>query len=212
MAQSRHTSLSLRTQLSGLAGAVNSSDPSDFFSVARVVQQLSLVRGLIEKEQVTELVPLCTAAQRLAELLNQDGQIGATDARAVIDQIVVGMCEQLGIERQAPAPSAAPEVGAQAPVAKPEVGAKEPPPALGKTATGPSLKLVSNRKLGDLMVQLSMLTPTQVEQALGHQRMTGCRFGEALVQMRILPKDAVESALRIQSARKAQGDGWGAGR
>jgi hypothetical protein len=79
------------------------------------------------------------------------------------------------------------------------------PTAAGQT----QLRMVSNRKLGELLVQMSLLTPTQVEQALAHQRMTGCRLGEALIQLKLLPKNTVESALRMQGSRRNfSGDPW----
>ena len=66
------------------------------------------------------------------------------------------------------------------------------------------LQLASAKKLGELMVQLSMLTPAQVEAALAEQRISGCRFGEALIQLRMLPREAVENAIRAQRSRA----GW----
>jgi hypothetical protein len=39
--------------------------------------------------------------------------------------------------------------------------------------------------------------------------MTGCRLGEALIQLKLLPKNTVESALRMQGSRRNfSGDPW----
>lgn len=199
MSQARHTSLSLRTQLTGLDGALRACDPTDYFATARLVQQLDALRTQMEKEQVPELLPACSMALRIAEVVNRDGQVGPKQAMSLIDGVLAQLCQALSVER-APAP-------AEAAAAEPTQPAL--PAGAEKTAVR-QLKTISNRKLGEIMMQLSLLTPAQVEQALAHQRMTGCRLGEALIQMRVLSREAVESALRVQGVRRAdRDDPWG---
>lgn len=207
MSQSRHSSLSLRTQLNGLTSELNRCDPTDAFAAGRIAQQLGSVRNQLEKENLNELVPICSLAVRLADVLNRDGEITPVEARNILEETIKEICGALGFE-----PEEVASIATAATTPTPKAAFPQPAAALGETAQRASLKLVSNRKLGELMVQMSMLTPAQIEQALSHQRMTGCRFGEALVQMRLMPKEAVESALRVQGARKPQKDDWGGGR
>jgi hypothetical protein len=157
------------------------------------------------------VVPACTLALRVTELLQQSPQIGAKPALEIVAGLVGVICAVLGIdgvvdipgERAMAATGTDPVVAETAPPQDPPVAR-----VLARTSKTPSLKLVSNRKLGEMLMQMSLLTPSQVEQALNHQRMTGCRFGEALVQMRVLSKEAVESALRMQDARNGPSGPW----
>ena len=209
MAQARHTSLSLRTQLAGLTAAVHACDSTDYFATTRLAQQLSTLRTQLEKDQIGELAPMCDVAIRIAEVVSRDGQIGSKQALELIDSVLAHLCDTLSIERVHTQDVVAPAVSAPIDAA----GAPAALPSEGPKVGAPHLKMITNRRLGEIMIQLSMLTPSQVEQALAHQRMTGCRFGEALIQMRMLPRDAVESALRMQGVRRAApGDAWGGSR
>jgi hypothetical protein len=116
------------------------------------------------------------------------------------------MATSLGIDL--PATAQLPAAGTTSD-AKPERAPAAAPTPVPTGAGQTQLRMVSNRKLGELLVQMSLLTPTQVEQALAHQRMTGCRLGEALIQLKLLPKNTVESALRMQGSRRNfSGDPW----
>jgi hypothetical protein len=74
------------------------------------------------------------------------------------------------------------------------------------------LALRDGQRLGELLVNMTMLTPEQVEEAVKVQRATGQRLGEALLQMRLLTPDMLESALRVQKTKRASGartqDDW----
>ena len=206
MSQPRHTSLSLRTQLNGLIESLPACDPSDYYSTSRLVQQIGSLRTHLERDQVGELIPACALAFKLAEVLNKDGQLGPKQTLEAIDDVLSLVCESLGIERAKAAALPTPAAESANP-APPQPAPKPATNAAPKSA----LKLLSNKKLGEMLIQMSLLTPAQVEQALAHQRVTGCRFGEALVQMRILPRETVESALRMQGARRAMNDNpWSA--
>jgi hypothetical protein len=198
MSQTRHTSLSLRTQFTSVATALASCDPADYFATSRLLEQLGALRTQLERDETAELVPYCALAIRLMEVLNKEGQLDARETMSAIDGVLRLMCAPLGID---PPPAAAelqprpPELPTKTSLTPPKDGS-------------PSLKLLSHKKLGEMLVQMSLLTPSQVEQALAHQRLTGCRLGEALIQMRILARETVESALRMQGARRTNDDPW----
>ncbi|HUR27302.1 MAG TPA: hypothetical protein VM509_03895 [Planctomycetota bacterium] len=66
------------------------------------------------------------------------------------------------------------------------------------------LALRDGQRLGELLVNMTMLTREQVEEAVEVQRRTGQRLGEALLQMRLLTPDMLESALRVQKTKRTK--------
>jgi hypothetical protein len=216
MPRTHHTSLSLRTHLNGVVAAISSCDPADFFSTSRVVQQLTDLRSQAERDRAQAVLPLCTVALHFAEALNREPQLSPKAAKDLLAEMLAAVCTTLGVETEgAPTgdgelpqlPAGTVPEAAPAGSTKTAGDARAPMPvSSGTTAKRPGLKLVSNKRLGEMLVQMSLLTPTQVEQALNHQRVTGCRLGEALIQMRILTRETIESALRMQGARRATTD------
>lgn len=190
MASEQHTSLTLRAQLQGVNATLASRSSEDPGLVAQLPAQLTALRGHLEHEKLSEWSPVCTVAIRLAEALSEGRQVTPDDLFRLIDSIVADISKALGIER---------------------LDYEPPLPAIGAPIA--KLKLLSARRLGEIMVQMSMLTPEQVERALQYQRSQGCRFGEALVEIGALSKDAVQSALRLQDKRAAdaQRRGWSNG-
>jgi hypothetical protein len=66
-----------------------------------------------------------------------------------------------------------------------------------------NLTLRDGRRLGDVLVQLSMLTADQVEGAVRLQRATGKRLGEALMELQLLTPGMLDAALRLQQSKRA---------
>jgi hypothetical protein len=216
MLPQRHTSLSLRTQLNAVGETLATCEPSDAFALQRLSQQLLTLRAMMERDSASELVPACTLAIRMVDQLQQSAQFSPEFAMEIVSGLVAVVCGGVGLDgvvelaedtRAATGTDAADK--APAPQARPEDATPPSIRMLGKSGRPPSLKLVSSRKLGEMLTQMSLLTPAQVEKALNHQRVTGCRFGEALIEMRILTKEAVESALRMQDARRGPKGPWG---
>lgn len=206
MTQSRHTPLGLRTQLVALANGISSSDAKDYFANERTANQIGSLKVQLERDGFKDVAQQSAVALRIAEILQREEQIGPEKARELLTMLVQAMATSLGIDLPA---GAQPAAAAQGSEAKPERAAAAAPTPVPTGAGQTQLRMVSNRKLGELLVQMSLLTPTQVEQALAHQRMTGCRLGEALIQLRLLPKNTVESALRMQGSRRNfSGDPW----
>lgn len=197
MTQPKHTTLSLRTQLVSIAGGLRGTDARDYFANDRSAQQLGALKAQLERDGFKDVAQHAAVALRIAEMLQQGVEIKAEQALELQRAIIEAIATSLSVELPAGAAPAATDGSAPA-AAKPE--------PLHRTQ---SLRMVSNRKLGEILVQMSLLTSTQVEQALAHQRMTGCRLGDALIQLRLLPKATVESALRVQGARRNDGgDPW----
>jgi hypothetical protein len=206
MTQSRHTPLGLRTQLVALANGIGSSDAKDYFANERTANQIGSLKVQLERDGFKDVAQQSAVALRIAEILQREEQIGPEKAHELLAMLVQSMATSLGIDL--PATAQLPAAGTTSD-AKPERAPAAAPTPVPTGAGQTQLRMVSNRKLGELLVQMSLLTPTQVEQALAHQRMTGCRLGEALIQLKLLPKNTVESALRMQGSRRNfSGDPW----
>lgn len=192
MTTSRHTTLSLRTQMVSLVDALRAADSADYFSNDRTSHQLGVLKGQLERDGFKDVAQHAAVALRVAEILQDNETISREQALELQRMIAHAIAQTLAIELPAPEEGAAPQASKTEP--------------LQRTA---QLKMVSSRKLGEILVQMSLLNSSQVEQALAHQRMTGCRLGEALIQMRLLPKATIDSALRVQGARRhSSGDPW----
>ncbi len=197
MTQSRHTPLSIRTQLVSIAGALSCAESHDYFANDRSAQHLGALKAQLDRDGFKDIARFAAVALQIAEMLQEGGEIRAEQALQLQRSLVEALANSLAVELP-PGAAAAPADAAAGGSAKPE--------SLNRTQ---SLRMVSNRKLGEILVQMSLLTSSQVEQALAHQRMTGCRLGDALIQLRLLPKTTVESALRVQGARRHDtGDPW----
>src|SRR5687767_3052720 len=55
-----------------------------------------------------------------------------------------------------------------------------------------------NRKIGQILIDRGLLTPTQLEDALGEQGLTGRFFGEILVGRGVLTEEKIAKALSEQ--------------
>lgn len=64
-----------------------------------------------------------------------------------------------------------------------------------------SLRLINHRRLGEILVSLSMVREKDIETALRMQKVTGTRLGEVLVEMGLLNEGQLESAMRLQDSR-----------
>jgi type IV pilus assembly protein PilB len=72
-----------------------------------------------------------------------------------------------------------------------DTGPVGPPPGL----TAPSGRLERGRFLGDVMVDMGLVTPEQVEQAVSQGRSSGRRVGEVLLEQGVISSDQVARAL-----------------
>ncbi len=61
------------------------------------------------------------------------------------------------------------------------------------------LKLMQDALLGEVMLRNRLITREQLEESLRHQRATGTRIGEALVDLKLCSWSDVEYALQLQT-------------
>lgn len=73
------------------------------------------------------------------------------------------------------------------------------------TGSEPGSLHVNRRRLGEILMSLSLIHTADLRQALLMQRMSGKRVGEVLVEMGLVRHDEVESALQIQNRERRAG-------
>ena len=177
----------LAQRLDRLDAYLPSCNPLDANEMALLLRQLMELRSLVESRGAEGAVALCDLAQRAVQQVAHHGVVGPREALELVHGLVTEVREGFGEAREDPGLQA--ELDALAPVTR-EIG----------------LQLIDGRKLGEILVSLSMLTPVDVERALKTQKMTGKRFGEALMDLGLLSREAIHSALNLQ--RKRRGSGW----
>ncbi|HVS17463.1 MAG TPA: hypothetical protein VMT18_02600 [Planctomycetota bacterium] len=187
-------SLQLAKQLAEFIPGCNPLDTNDLRQILRGVGAL---RGTLRADQAELEDYLCGLAERMVELIERHGHIAGRQALSLVVEILTQVATSMGAELQA---------AAQQDTARPEpvgeVGDSAPLPGPGLLDTRVGLRMMDQRKLGEILVSLSMLTPTQVESALRHQKASGKRFGESLVELGYIKKSALDASLRMQRRQK----------
>jgi hypothetical protein len=176
-----------------LARFVPGCDPLNSTDLAHIARQLEDLRISLRSEGADLEEALCGLADRVLELVGRHGHIGGRQALDLILEIVEQVRTAVGGE---------PDEDVSA---VPEALDEEDPLAVLRGGSTLGLRLIDQRRLGEILVSLSMLTQEQVERALRHQKVSGRRFGETLVELGFLSEAAVDTALRLQMRRAAGG-------
>jgi len=183
MTTTPQTNPAIQLLVEGLSGAVPGCDPQNAAHTAQLTRQLRELRTQLAEGSANgksgDLGPLLNVAISLIEHVARQGLVGPRETMVLLEDILVHVRTSLGIPLPAPAAAEAPDDGLRA----------------------AGLQLIDGRRIGEILVTLSMLSEADVEKALKVQKVTGRRLGEALVQMRLLTPDMVEAALRIQRVR-----------
>lgn len=193
-------SLKLAKEIAEFIPGCNPMDTSDLCTILREVGAL---RGNLRADHAEVEDYLCSLAERLVELIERHGHIGGRQALSMVVEIVTQVAGSMSSELQAAASdaAAAAEQSGPRPDAGAEAGAEAgSAPMLQSTRVG--LRLMDQRKLGEILISLSMLNQEQVERTLKHQKSNGKRFGESLVELGYINKAALEASLRMQRKQK----------
>ena len=181
----------IRRSIELLSQVTQRDKVQDQSSMIEAQRQFQALRDEMSETEHPALVLLASLGERLAGHMYKD----ATVTREDLAKLVTEIAEHISTE---------------------VVFRDEPRAPMGKTSLKMSsgeikLALIDGKRLGELLVQMTMLTPDQVEAAVKVQRATGQRLGEALLQMRLLTPDMLESALRVQKTKRAaaaRNDAW----
>jgi hypothetical protein len=176
-----------------LARFVPGCDPLNSTDLAHIARQLEDLRISLRSEGADLEEALCGLADRVLELVGRHGHIGGRQALDLILEIVEQVRTAVGGEPEESDDAAEPEA------------LDEDPLAVLRGGSTLGLRLIDQRRLGEILVSLSMLSQEQVERALRHQKVSGRRFGETLVELGFLSEAAVDTALRLQMRRAAGG-------
>lgn len=180
------------TQAQELAQDIPGCNPLDTNDLTMILRQFGELRATLRTENADVEDCLCGLAERIVGLIERHGHISGRQALSLVVEILGEVAEILGEQVEGEAASAEAQAGEDS-----GSGEQAPRPVPGE-ASRLGLRLMDNRKLGEILVSLSMLSQDQVERALKHQKASGRRFGETLIELGLINKAAIDSALRIQ--------------
>lgn len=194
-----HTKRSLKLAKE-IAEFIPGCNPLDTSDLSQILREVGALRGNLRADHAEVEDYLCSLAERLVELIERHGHIGGRQALSLVVDILAEVAESMSSELQAAASDAAPTRAAPAAAGEKVPGEARPVRSLGDTRVG--LRLMDQRKLGEILVSLSMLSQEQVERALKHQKSNGKRFGEALLELGFINKASLDATLRMQRKQK----------
>jgi len=186
-----------------LAEFIPACNPMDTTDLCHVLREVGALRGNLRADHAEVEDYLCSLAERLVELIERHGHIGGRQALSMVVEIVTQVAGSMSSELQAAASDAA--AAAAGKTAPSDAGADAGSEGAGMSvmqSTHVGLRLMDQRKLGEILVSLSMLNQEQVERTLKHQKSNGKRFGESLVELGYINKAALEASLRMQRKQK----------
>lgn len=196
---SAHTKRSLKLAKE-IVEFIPGCNPMDSADLSQILREVGALRGNLRADQAEVEDYLCSVAERLVELVERNGHIGGRQALSLVVDILAQVVGSMSSELQAAAEeSFAPR---STPLGSRDAVAGGLPAARAAQDSGVGLRLMDQRKLGEILVSLSMLSQEQVERALKHQRSNGKRFGESLVELGYINKAALEATLRMQRKQK----------
>jgi hypothetical protein len=194
-------SLKLAKEIAEFIPGCNPMDTSD---LCQVLREVGALRGNLRADHAEVEDYLCSLAERLVEMIERHGHISGRQALSMVVEIVTQVAGSMSSELQAAASDAA-AAAAGKPSASSDAGAESGAESDGMSmmqSTRVGLRLMDQRKLGEILVSLSMLNPEQLERTLKHQKSSGKRFGESLVELGYINKAALEATLRMQRKQK----------
>lgn len=186
-----------------IAEFIPGCNPLDTTDLCQILREVGALRGNLREDHAEVEDYLCGLAERLVELIERHGHIAGRQALSIVVDILAQVAASMSSELQAAASDAAAASQVGGPAAKGAAAGEAQglsPRALQDTRVG--LRLMDQRKLGEILVSLSMLSQDQVERTLKHQKSNGKRFGESLVELGYINKAALEATLRMQRKQK----------
>jgi hypothetical protein len=184
MSHSPKRKTEIRRSIELLTQVTQRDNLHDHAAMIEAQRQFQTLRDEMSQSEQPALVLLASLGEQLSGHMYRDALMTVDELRKMVREIA----EHIGKE---------------------VVFRDEPKAPMGKTSLKLSLgdvrlALKDGKRLGELLVKMTMLTPEQVEEAVKVQRSTGQRLGEALLQMRFLTPDMLESALRVQKTKREQ--------
>jgi hypothetical protein len=174
-------------ELSALARRFACSDPHDAAAQKVLLDELCAVRQTLDPAKERAVCEAVDGALLLTSYMTRMGHVGGPHVLGIIARLLDSAADDPVVGR--PAPSA------QAAAASP---AAQNIPTLGEATPG-ALEAVRNMLLGEILVQRGFVRQDQIMEALRHQRRSGGRFGEALLELKLVTPDQIQEAPGYQS-------------
>jgi hypothetical protein len=184
-----------------LAADIESSDSTDPRAQGALHERIQRLRSQLDRARGEHAAYLDCAAE-LVQYLVHMGRMGPDQILRIAASLVRKVED--GFESQG-APSAARATHARPSGSPAGRGGSVPLSALPGPGVQPDLASVEERLLGEVMLQLGMVTKKQLEQGLVLQRATDQRIGEALVSLGAATWGQVEQAMAVQRRLRTPG-------
>jgi hypothetical protein len=192
-----------------LAADIESSDSTDPRAQGALYERIQRLRSQLDRARGGEQAAYLDCAAELVQYLVHMGRMGPDQVLRIAASLVRKV--EGGLEAQAGAPprpagGSSGQTAFVGPNGRASRGASVPLSALpgpGSPAAQAELGSIEERLLGEVMLQLGMVTKKQLEQGLVHQRATDQRIGEALVSLGAATWSQVEQAMAVQRRLRA---------
>ena len=194
----------MQPEVRRLAADIESSDSTDPRAQGALHERIQRLRSRLDRARGEHAAYLDCAAE-LVQYLVHMGRMGPDQVLRIAASLVRKVED--GFESQG-APSAARAAPARPSGSGAGRGGSVPLSALpgpGGPGAEPDLASVEERLLGEVMLQLGMVTKKQLEQGLVLQRATDERIGEALVSLGAATWGQVEQAMAVQRRLRTPG-------
>lgn len=174
-------------ELYDLAHRIALTDPEDAGLRTKLLDELRGVRRELKERSGTDLGGLLDAGIVLVAFLFELDRAAGGEVLQLVSRLVCLTAQHVAQVEAAAAAGATP--AAPLPAQALEVPVEEKPIDLSQA---------SEIRLGEILIRLKHVTIRDVEMALIHQRQTGIKLGQALVEIGATDFEQIQEALRVQ--------------
>lgn len=213
-------------ELLNLADTIRGLDPQDHQTGAAVQERISSLQSAFERSHADDLAAYLDTCGHLVRLVTSKPTLEAEDIVQFVGRVVGAVADELGVSGgnvATEAPPAGPELdvapkdeclygeldtptqespilkdGATLPTLEASSPSSQPWRLMSRGFEEAKLRTATERLLGEIFLQLGMVTEEQLQTGLERQRASGFRIGESLVDLGYLTWDQVARAREVQ--------------
>lgn len=158
-----------------------------------LIKHLKTLEVCLEHSNSVELRPLCALAGSMSDHLIQAEPKWRGEILGWVRPLLDFLASELQVEVEA----------------EPKTPRQRTLNVLNTSGVRTRLALVDGQRLGEILVRMSYLKAADVQRALDFQRERSCQLGEALIELDLMTKDELDTALRVQRQRRNRNtDAW----
>ncbi|MBI5434058.1 MAG: hypothetical protein HZA52_14595 [Planctomycetes bacterium] len=166
--------------------------PADNAASLELIRKLTELEVCVDHSNSVSLRPLCSLAGKMAERLHNAEVAPREELLEWVKSLLEFAGQSMGVRADETAASALRATH-----------------VLSATGVRSRLALVDGQRLGEILVRMSYLRGADVERALELQRKKNCLLGDALIELELMTKEELDTALRVQKQRRnRQADPW----